>query len=487
MYWVHQEWLDVYTLKEAQKDGRFINIGDIGPGGSWGNPKGDVNLSQSELARRKEMLWNRSGFRTMALTSEFWGTILSPRGELLLPNSTFTVAADRVISLPKASPYPTLRWPGIGFSILPHLLRFDGRALIQGIKSLWYFMNSLFCLHADNLNWLVNPPTEVDISALVDQTDVDNYPGKNYLTRGTVGGQQAIRTVERRSSTGDILANMNFADQRFQEGVMVNYAAQGLPGYRAEVTAREAAQNLDQSMTVFSLMGSNLDDGALNAIMAGAETTAINMTYDELVMLMGPDVANRYRDPESPTGLTLPKLNMGGSQFSGIATVMKNQETLSNIIKIVMPLFDPNTLGKVFLPYGKPFALCQTIENILEIKNRGIFVDKDNATVIDKAQQDQQNAAIEAQRQKEAAEAELAHQNVTREGAEAHRAGMEGDAFAAKGQEHLAKAELHGAKAEEARRKAESHAADAGLADQQALQLANTPPPSPESAPVGAQ
>jgi hypothetical protein len=87
--------------------------------------------------------------------------------------------------------------------------------------------------------------------------------------------------VEHRSNTTDFLAHANFIDQRMQEGMMLNYTAQGLPGYRTEVTAREASQNLEQSMTVFGLIGKNLEDGALNAILAGAETIAINITYEE--------------------------------------------------------------------------------------------------------------------------------------------------------------------------------------------------------------
>lgn len=373
MYWIHQEYLDYYALKEGERNGIYRNIPDMGPGGEYGDPKNDSHLTKEEIARRKDMLWNRSRYRTMALTSEFWGTVLDSRGELLLPNATFTVVGDRVVRLPKASPYPTLRWPGVGFSALPHLLRFDGRSLIQGIKSLWYFMCSLFCLHADNLNWIVNPISEIDTSMLVDPLDVDNYPGKQVLTRGAaVAGQQAYKVMERRSQTGDILANMNFADQRFQEGVMINYAAMGLPGYRQEVTAREAAQNLDQSMTVIGLIGKNLEDGALWAIQSGAETVAINITYDELARLMGPEVADRYVDQSEPTGLRLPQLNTGRFQVSGISALMRDTEVMRSIRDVVLPLFE----NPLFVPYLQPYKLMQSIEKRLNLRDEGLVKDE---------------------------------------------------------------------------------------------------------------
>ena len=462
MYWIHQEWLDFYTLKEGEKDGRFRNIEAFSPGATSGNTGSNVNLSREEIARRKEMWWARSTFRSMILTSEFWGTVLAPNGELLLPNAAYTVAGGRVISLPKASPYPSLRWPGVGYSILPHLLRFDGRGLIQGIKSLWYFMNSLFCLHADNLNWLVNPPTEIDVSSLVDQSDVDNYPGKQYLTRGTVSGQQAIRPVERRSNTGDILANMNFGDQRFQEGVMFNYASMGLPGYRAEVTARESAQNLDQSMTVTGLMGMNLEDGALQAILAGAETVAINITYDELKMLMGETEkgsgqfwADLYRDPDSPTGLTLPKLTTGSFHVSGISALMRDQEIIKNIATLLLPMFNPATGGEVFAPYLKPYALLQSIEKRLNLRDERIIVSEEDAKRIDAAQQQQQEAGIQGKQQQDQIAMMGLQAKAERDAAEAESARAEVGKHAAQADSLGAKSELDMAKAELARAQAQ--------------------------------
>ncbi|MBI4960771.1 MAG: hypothetical protein HY915_14940 [Desulfovibrio sp.] len=444
MYWIHQEYLDYYLLKDGEKDGLYQNIPNMAPGSKWGDPGANPDLTAEDLARRKEMLWVRSKYRSLVLTSEFWGTVLDKRGELLLSNATFTVAGDQVIREPKASPYPTLRWPGTGFSVLPHLLRFDGRSLIQGIKSLWYFMSSLFCLHADNLNWIVNPPTELDLSALADEGDIDNYPGKQYLTRGTVSGQQAFRVVERRSQTGDILANMNFADQRFQEGVMFNYSAMGLPGYRAEVTARESAQNLDQSMTVVGLMGKNLEDGALSAIEAGAETVAINITYKELAALMGVDVANNYADPSSPTGLRLPQLNSGTFKVSGISALMRDMEIIQGIRDVMLPMFE-GKFGNIFAPYLKPYQLIRSVEKRLNLRDEGLVVDENTAKKVDEAQQVQQEAAIRMRQAAEAAEATLLEVKAIAEEAKA-------EMNLGKAQEHLGKAHLAHAKAEEALR-----------------------------------
>jgi hypothetical protein len=469
MYWVHQEWIDYYVLKHGMDKGKYQNVPPMGPGGTWGNPKQDQNITKEEIARRKNQIWNRSGLRSMCLVSEFWGTVLDRKGELLLPNATFTSAGNRIISLPKASPYPSLRWPGTGFSPLPHFLRFDGRSILQGIKSLWYFMNSLMCLHADNLNWVVNPPSEIDITSLVDQNDVDNYPAKQYLTKGSQQGQQVVRTVDRKSNTGDILANLNYADQRFQEGSLLNYTAQGLPGNRDYVTAKESAQNLDQSMTIVGQMGKNLEDGALNSIIAGAETIAINITYDELVALGMQDEANQYADPGSPTGLRLPDIGSGTFHVSGVTALMKEQEIIKGISQILLPMFNPATGGQVFVPYMKPYQLLRSLEKRLHLEDEGMVVDPETAKNIDANQQAQQEAAIEHQKRSESAVADKAQAEADKTQAEAAKSLAEAD-------ERHGKGEQARAKAVESTHKAAVHIADIGLKRTQAEVLAHKTP-----------
>lgn len=400
MYWIHQEYQDYWLLRKWQKEGRYRNVPTITPG-SYGSERSDPMLSLEAIAARKGQIIHRSRYRTLVLTSEFWGTVLDSKGELLLPNATYTVAAGRVIRPPKASPYPTLRWPGVCFSPLPHLLRFAGRGILHGIRSLWYFMCSLLCLHNDQLNWLVNPPMEIDVSALVDPDDIDDYPGKKYLTRGTVSGQQAIRSVERkRSITNEILANQQYSQQLFEEGTFVTSLVRGLPGYRAEITAREAAQSLEQNLTVFGLIGKNLEHGALDAILAAAETIAINITYDELARMLGQEWADRYADPQSPTGLRLPHLTTGQFSVSGISALMRDWEIIKNIRDVFIPLF---AQGSVFLPYLKPYSLLKALERRLNLKDEELLVDDKTAAAIDQAQQRQQEQAILVQAAQEAA------------------------------------------------------------------------------------
>lgn len=380
MYWIHQEYVDFYMLKEAQERGKYINIDKVE---SFHNETSSENpdVSKFEIEQRKTMLWARSHYRKYSLTSEYWGTVLGPKGELLLPNATFTISGNQVISPPKQSPFKTMRWPGVSFSPLPHFLRYDGRGLLQGVRSLWYMINSLLCLHNDYLNWVVNPMTEINVQGLVDQDDIDIVPGKPWLVKETLNGQAIVRTVERGRTTNEILPNLQYADQNFQRGTFVTDAVQGLPGWRKEITARESSQNLDQSMGPFALMGFNIEDGAIQAVRAGAEVIEANAGYDDLLDEFSEQEMEEYIDPNSPTGIRLPEMN-GSFHISGLSAVLKDAEVMKVITEVILPIMEkiPQAQGYISLS-----SLFRSIEVRSNLRDEGIFVDPTTGKSMDEA------------------------------------------------------------------------------------------------------
>ena len=194
----------------------------------------------------------------------------------VLPNAWYTLGGTSLIGPPKSRPFKTLRWPGISFTPIPHFTRYDGRGLLHGVRSLWYFMCSLLCLHNDYLNWMVNPMREIILSGLVDQTDLDVFPGKNWLTRETVSGQQAVRNIDVRQVTNVDPGQSPVRGPELPAGHFVTDAVQGLPGYRQEVTKGEAAQNLEQAMGAYSLMATNIEDGAVSGDQSGGGSVEAN-------------------------------------------------------------------------------------------------------------------------------------------------------------------------------------------------------------------
>jgi hypothetical protein len=410
LYWIHEEWNDYHVLREGEKQGQYMNTLGLMNSGQSENPMGGVSynplMQQTEQARLRNHVYKRNSFRHAILTREFWGTVLSPNGEMLLPSATYTVAGNRLISMPTPAPYSALRWPGVGFSPLPHLLRFEGRSLLQSVCSLWYLMCNLLSLHADYQNWIVNPLREINVHGLANQDDLedlDPFPGRLYQTRDTVSGQQVVRNVDQRFISNDIMANEGWLDQVFQRGSMVNDVVQGLPGYRQDITAREQAQHLAQSRTVFSKMGANEDVGAVQAILAGMETIRLDATREtvleafsllELLDLFGDrgDGQPTIFDDTMPSGVRLPPLQ-GTLHVSGLQTLLQENQELQTIEQLIVPM----STHPVFGAYIRPYNVVKAIEARANLEDEKLVVDEDTAEQLMQQQQQRSQQAQDAQ------------------------------------------------------------------------------------------
>lgn len=392
MYWIHQEWLDYFVLKRGEESGRYFDVARVTDFNSTAAEPDDPFMTEEAIKRRKQQIWDdRSKFRKMILTSEFWGMVLDPRGELLLPSATFTIAGGRVIQRPKTElPFTRMRWPGVSFSPLPDILRHGGRGLLKGVLTIWKAMCDIMCLHQDNLIWVVNPMREINTDALVDPADVNTYPGKEFLTKDTVSGSQAVRSVDQASRTNEVLANAQFYDQYFQRGSMVPDNIQGLPGWRQEITYREAAMNLDQALGVYSLMGENIEDGAISAIEAAFEMMSTYATISDYQRAFTDEEWAEFaelfevmEDPEAPNGIAnLPDFD-GAFHVSGMTALMQEQETLMNLKQVVMPLANDPRFG----PYIKPYEVVRAFEKRTNLEDEKVFVTQEEAQLMEKMQE----------------------------------------------------------------------------------------------------
>lgn len=411
LYWIHSEWMDYHLLRNGEKAGRYRHTAGLQQDAQRETSGNNQLLHQTDQARLRNYTYQRNRYRSAILTREFWGTVLAPNGEELLQSATYTVAGTRLISAIDAVQYSTLRWPGIGFSPLPHLLRFEGRSLLQSVVSLWYLMCNLLSLHADYQNWVVNPMREVNSQALVNKDDLDPWPGKVYEVMNTLSGQMAVRTVDQRSISGDVLANSQWYDQVFQRGTMVTDVVQGLPGYRAEITARESAQHLAQSRTAFSKMGMNEDVGAVQAILAGMETLRLDatrgaileaFTLQELVEMFGDrgDGQPTIFTDDTPTGVTLPQLR-GTVHVSGLQTLLQENEELSAIERLIVPM----ATHPIFGAYVRPYNVVKAIEARANLEDENLVINEQEAEQL--MQQQSQRAEQMAQLQQQMLEMQV--------------------------------------------------------------------------------
>ncbi|MEW5734253.1 MAG: hypothetical protein AB1921_05325 [Thermodesulfobacteriota bacterium] len=390
LFWAHREWVDYHTLRLGEQKGRYKDVAKARDVSESNHDPMDPFMTREAIAERKGQVWERSRFRTMLELSEFWGQVLSPRGELLLPRAWFTVGGGRLISDVKAAPYRSSRWPGSSFSPVPDLLRYGGRGLIQGVIDLWEALCSLFCLHMDALNWIVNPPYEINADGLYDPGDLEMWPGKPVVTKTTVNGQQVLRVSKRPDTTGAALANMQNMDQFYQRGTMVPDVLGGNPGWRSNITYREQAQHLQQSRQPFSLMGANLEAGAVAAIKVIREMIEAFVTPQELAEVFTPEELQEYGVGLDARGLVLPQFS-GSLHVSGVTHLMKQQETLSVIMGTIVPMAERPAWQALI----NRFKVAKAIEVRTNLTDEGLFATEEQAQAAEAAAADAAKASAE--------------------------------------------------------------------------------------------
>jgi hypothetical protein len=271
-YWIHEEWIDKWMLEEGAREGYYINMDRVTEGGTLSGE----DVSKEELEKRKSMYWQRSGYRKSVLVREFNGVVLDKNGDLLLPNAKFTIAGEVLIRKPEIIPFVNIRWPGSSFAPIPHLLRYDGRGLIEGVFGIWKMLNNMLSLTMDDFSWVVNRMREIVPELMLDPTDLDMYPGKDIFRSTDNLSEPVVRDLLTTSSIDKTLAVAKYIAGEIEEGDFVNAMVQGLPGYREQITKGEIEIKTEQSMGIFDSIGTEIEGGATNAGYSIYETMVLN-------------------------------------------------------------------------------------------------------------------------------------------------------------------------------------------------------------------
>jgi hypothetical protein len=277
-YWIHEEWIDKWKLEEAAKDGYYINVDDVKEGGT----ETGQESTKEEIERRKKMFWERSSYRKSVLVREFNGVVLDKKGKLLLPNAKFTIAADKLIRKPSIVPFVNIRWPGSSFAPIPHILRYDGRGLIEGVFEIWKMLNKMLSLTMDDFSWVVNRMREIVPELMLDPTDLDMYPGKDIYRSTDHLDRPVVNDLLTQSSIDKILAVAQYMAQQIDNGDFVSEFVAGLPGSRSQITKGEVEIKTEQNMGIFDSIGTEIEGGAVNVAYAMYETMVLNWNKESL-------------------------------------------------------------------------------------------------------------------------------------------------------------------------------------------------------------
>ena len=391
-YWAHMEWLDLWRVKALgdQQGSRYVRLEDVTAAeNQW--PAGE---SQEKRARRKSQYHQRNSYRQSVKVIEQWGVVLDKQGNMLLPNARFMVAGDVLILNPEPSPYPTLRWPGVSFSPMPDMFAFEGHGLVESSLFLWLMSCNLMSLHIDDLNWRVNRIREINRFLMEDPTDVIIEPGKPVFRAETapVTGDIIRDAYVQGKNTDEVLAILQYYDQKKENGSFINQFVAGLPGQRSNITKGEVEIKTEQSMGIFDSIGEDIEEAAIHIIKAVLETIIPNWSeysYPPISRVfpnnpafaafaqMGPE--ERREMLEANCDITV----------SGVTAQIKNSDLIPRL-QFMMQKAESGLWGKYF----KPYELLKTSSTTLGFYEPKFIVTPEEADQIEQVESQMQAEAM---------------------------------------------------------------------------------------------
>jgi len=391
MYWIHREWIDQWELIQGYKEKIFNeNVKKI-------DSTDNYSSSKNKDLDKKDITWHRNKFRKNCEVFEFWGVVLDPKGELLLPNATFTIAGRQLIRNPRPNPYVKIRWPGSSFSPFSHLLRFEGRGLLEGVLTLWWLHNNMLSLHADAVSWAVNKIKEIDPSLAKYATNLELYPGA--VLERKAGGQTPIVTeVAGESANMDMMPVYGYYDQLYENGSMVNQFVQGGAGTRPNITKGEVEIKTQMSLGIFDSIGSDVEAGLVNAVLSCIETVILNWGSNDILQTMGDEFPVEARQLAN-----MSKLDKVGFlkqnailRIQGISAQLKQAEMLERLQVFMKRLESP-----MWIKYVKSFKLLQEFAKMIGYDRAEFLCTPEEAQQIDQIEGQLAMAAAQESKQAE--------------------------------------------------------------------------------------
>lgn len=377
MYWIHKEWVDKWELLQDQRDGVYEKINLVGESLS-----SEDKDRQKQSEKRKKIIWDRNKFRQSISIKEFWGTVLDNKGELLLPNSTFTIGGDQLIRKPRPVPFARMRWPGTTFSPFAHLTRFWGKGILEGVLTLWWLQCGLLSMHMDALNWTINKIREVDPSMMKVPSSLDVMPGA-VLERKAGATGNIVTEVETNDTNIDVLPNLNWLANEMENGSFVNQFLAGQPPMRSQ-TKGEVDSKTNMSMGMFDSIGTDIEFGAVNALWAAIETIVLYWGISDKI----PNADVLFdKFPQAKSFLEMEQSDKieflrGASTISvsGISAQLKKGDSLDRLMAMMKRVETP-----MYAKYIKPYELIQEFTELMSIDKPKWLVDPKQAEEIDMA------------------------------------------------------------------------------------------------------
>lgn len=375
-YLWHSEWKDRAMLRHMQQRGWNAEVIEellATPA----NQDGYTDMQREEWEQRQA--GKRHKFRRNYMLDEGWLDVLDENGDVIFPNALMVHSNKKILYGPVENPLWATdlntgrrKWPFVATAPLVDPSKFVGRGIVEQQAPLAWLYSNVFMLWSDGLNWLVNPPTEVNQDVLVEYGDTSHYPGKLWVKRGD--GQALTPAQMGQMKTDEIMGALEYIDRVGQNSNFVNDFVTGLPGTRSDITKGEVQIKTGQSLAIFEAMGKNLE-------LMGKES--VELTYDLLLQffddfteptvsrILGPQAAQYAMMLTVPQRVEMLQGNFD-FKFTGVSQALMKADKLQKMLQFATLAASPYFAGRV-----PPDKMLKVLADLLDVSDRiDVFTDE---------------------------------------------------------------------------------------------------------------
>lgn len=373
-YLYHSEWKDRSALQSMAGvwDSNELTL-VLNSDGSKQKTYDSMTDSQREEEERKQLnFYERHKFRKSYLIDEGWLDILDENGDVVLPDALMVHSGGHIVYGPVDNPIWATdlntgrrKTPFVAGTPISHPTRFEGRGIAEQDAQLSQLYSNVFMLWADGLNWLINPPTEVQQDILVDWEDLEHYPGKLWVKHGDTRALEAANMGQ--MDTNAIMASLEYIDRIRQNSNFVTDFAVGLPGSRSDITKGETQIKTSQSLAIFESMGKNLEH--MGSDLVGLAYDMLlqyfnNYTDPSVARLIGPQAAQVLESIPVEERVNMLQGDFE-FKFSGVTQALMKSEQLAKVLQ-----FATLTATPVYAGLVSPVNILQVIGDLLGVTDR---------------------------------------------------------------------------------------------------------------------
>ena len=375
LYIIHEmelDWFDVRKMAKSRDNPNGIYDLSI-----VNQLKGKSDSDQVKEGRRNRVKGQNTDFRLARpkiKIREFWGTLLDPRGEVIMENCVAAVANERyLIRKPTPNPFWHKRKPFIVAPIIRVPRSETHKAVMDAPTRLNKAANELYNLNLDNGIIAAYGVKQVRPDWLADESQIADgvRPGSTLVADPSMPpGQKVLERIDTAAMSPESLQMLQYTKSELQSAMLSSEARSGQLTGR-DVKATEVVESSQTITSQLSGIADAIEGSCLRPLLELSWMTCIQHFDDfdsaEMRKVLGSEDA-QYLASMSPAQRFAATVNGLTFKVYGISYVLNKTRDFRRLTAMLQTVFSNPVLTEAFIRQYDPGKLLTEIMTALDIE-----------------------------------------------------------------------------------------------------------------------